>query len=136
MSKRQLLLISVNCYIYIYAHEPVHKEQNKVMGRARHDKVKGAPLVKYMYISRVDSTTEDNDMRSFLEGQKHVYELCRISSDTSFTKSNKLLTSPDDESIIMRNDFWPTCIECQSFIFHQRGHRQRGQVRRHSNNRS
>ncbi len=88
------------------------------MGRARHDKVKGAPsLVKYMYISRVDSTTKDNDIRSFLEGRIHVCELFRISSDTSFTKSYKLLTSPDDESTIMRNDFWPTGNECQSFIF-------------------
>lgn len=108
------------------------KQRQKVLGKARHEKVKGAPQVKYMYISRVDTTTEDDDLKSFLQGHIRVFDLIRISSDTSFTKSYKLLMSPDDESIIMRDDFWPVGIQCQSFVFHRRGRRPRGQVRGNS----
>lgn len=93
------------------------KQAKSVRGDLSHETIKGAPRLRHLFVYKVQPTTDDKALESFLSGRITLHYFRKVSHENAWLKSFRIGISPEDEDKIMRNEFWPKGIACKRFRF-------------------
>ena len=95
----------------------------RVLGTATNTSFRGAPPPKRDFlISRVDSSTDEHDIRDFLYFNAiNNFDLIQVSHVNALFKSYKLSVNLPDKDIVLSPDMWPKNVCVQRF--RERGNR-------------
>lgn len=113
-----------------------HKNYNQ-QGKAilNSSKIKIVPKLSYIYASRFDKNTTDNDICDFIKENGHTVEKVEKLvqyKETAFS-SFKVTVNQDQESIFLSPEFWPRGVEYRKYTFKRKFLNELNNSRRNNN---
>lgn len=100
----------------------IRKKNNLGKATLTSDKIKIAPKLSYIYASRFESETTEENIRDFIEESGHTVvkvEKLKPYKETSFS-SFKITIRQAFENHFLSEDFWPLGVEYRRYVFKQR----------------